>query len=44
MVTILETKVMDENYDNIKKNSFGDWEYINNNDLNPKGRILVAWN
>lgn len=44
LVAILETKVRDENIDKVTKFIFGEWVFTNNNDLNPKGRIWVAWN
>lgn len=44
MNTMLETKVRDENFDKIKRNVFGDWEYITNNDLHPKGHMWLTSN
>lgn len=44
LVAILETKFRDENIDKVTKFIFGEWVFTNNNDLNPKGRIWVAWN
>lgn len=35
IVTILETRVKDNNIDKISGNTFGNWSFINNNDLNP---------
>lgn len=43
-VAIIETRVRDSNLDKVSKNTFGNWEFRHNNDLNPGGHIWLAWN
>lgn len=43
LVAILETKVREANVDRVRHNYFGEWNFVNNNDLNLRGRIWVAW-
>lgn len=42
LVAVLKTKVREANIEKMSKNCFGDWTFVNNNDLNHKGGIWVA--
>lgn len=42
LMAILQTKIREANIENFSKNSFGDWTFVNNHDLNPRGCIWVV--
>lgn len=43
IVGILETKVRDQNIDKIRRNTFKEWSFDNNNCKAPRGKIWVTW-
>lgn len=44
VVDIYETKVRDHCMRKVRENIIRDWSFVNNNDLDMKGGIWVAWN